>query len=363
MGDPGSSVGRRVPRGLLGCGTVALVLLSALAGVGRAAAATPTWAAAGPGTVTLVSDGSAAAPQFSYDALDGQDSQFWTFSTTSAGAGMLDATYDFRGFHAYNNVVVVLRAFVTRAGTTTTRLVVGASGNCCSPPSGGFAYAGTTTFDLQAGDVFGFRVGAGNADSNRTLRGSLTVSGPGITPPEQTTLVADAPEANLFTLRARLTRTAGSEPIPGQTVVMSTSTGESCRADTDADGVATCSGLGSALPIAAEGGYVASFSGTTTLTAATAGARLVTGGRSAQADPPSTTATTGATTTTTPETTTTTTTPAGVLGTTATTAPSDVLPATGGGAGGGRLGGLVLAAGLALAAVLRHVRANGATVL
>ena len=56
--------------------------------------------------------------------------------------------------------------------------------NCCAAPSGGFDYTGTTTFDLQPGDVYGFRMSGSHLDSDRRLIGtlSLTLPDPDVTP-------------------------------------------------------------------------------------------------------------------------------------------------------------------------------------
>jgi hypothetical protein len=50
--------------------------------------------------------------------------------------------------------------------------------NCCAAPSGGFDYSGTTSFDLQAGDVYGFRMTGSHVDRDRRLLGTLTLSLP-----------------------------------------------------------------------------------------------------------------------------------------------------------------------------------------
>jgi hypothetical protein len=92
-------------------------------------------------------------------------------------------------------------------------------------------------------------------------------------------LTVDPPVAGLFTLRARLADAASGAPIPGRTVVMTTGGGPVCQASTDADGVATCSGLGAAVQILAENGYTASFAGDAQYLPVSARAALLTGGR------------------------------------------------------------------------------------
>ena len=50
--------------------------------------------------------------------------------------------------------------------------------NCCTPPSGGFGYTGTTTWNVQPGDTYGFELGGSNGDSDSRLQGTLTVTTP-----------------------------------------------------------------------------------------------------------------------------------------------------------------------------------------
>ncbi|MCA1707465.1 MAG: DUF3494 domain-containing protein, partial [Actinobacteria bacterium] len=115
--------------------------------------------------------------------------------------------------------------------------------------------------------------GAVTLDTNTVTRpegcaGSTRVS---------STITADAPVQGLFNLRARLTQTTGGAPIVGRMVVMSTSAGPIGNALTDADGVATFSGLGAAAQIILENGYTASFSGDDQFLASSARPTLLNG--------------------------------------------------------------------------------------
>lgn len=298
------------PAAVVAAATLLVLGVGAVAVVAPTSAAPTVWEGSGPGATTVVSNGSDSNPQFRY-ALNpaGFLTRTWTFSTTAATSGPTTLDYDYRGFHAYYRVTVFLRAFVVRNGTTTTvPLVSDGPRDCCTPPSGGFAYTGTTTLDVLAGDRYGFEFGGSNFDRDNQLNGTLVVS---LQAPVATTLTADPPVQGVFTLRARLT-TADGAPVPGQTIVMSTSAGEVCRATTDAGGVATCSGLASAAQIAQEGGYTATFAGTSRFAPSTARASLLTGGTTQ-----TTTSTTSTTTTSTTSTTT-------------TTQRREQLPATGG---------------------------------
>jgi hypothetical protein len=74
---------------------------------------------------------------------------------------------------------VWLYAFVTHAGNTTETQIINAGPvNCCTAPSGGFNYSGSYTFNLQPGDVFGFRFGGQNFDSDARLLGTFTITQP-----------------------------------------------------------------------------------------------------------------------------------------------------------------------------------------
>ena len=72
---------------------------------------------------------------------------------------------------------VHLDAFVTHDGiTTTTHLVADGPINCCTPPSGGFTYTGSHSFDVVAGDTYGFTMGGLNFDSTAHFYGTLTLT-------------------------------------------------------------------------------------------------------------------------------------------------------------------------------------------
>ena len=47
--------------------------------------------------------------------------------------------------------------------------------SCCTTPSNGFSYTGTTTSSSPVGDVYGFEVTGSNGDLNSFLQGTLKV--------------------------------------------------------------------------------------------------------------------------------------------------------------------------------------------
>jgi PASTA domain len=210
---------------------VALLTVALAGAVAPTAASQPVdspWAGTGTGTTTVVSDGTTGPAVFSYSSSDFQGS--WTFSTVAQaqtrdedededdevgededeeleeaededlegedededqeededeegqlGSNMrtVELAWTYTGFHSFFEVTVGLDAFVTRGGTTTTTPLVSAGPvNCCTPPSGGFEYSGTTSLSVQAGDTYGFAMRGSHFDIAQALQGTLTVDGP-----------------------------------------------------------------------------------------------------------------------------------------------------------------------------------------
>jgi hypothetical protein len=143
-----------------------------------ATAAATAWNASGPGTVTVVSDGTSGDAAMSYD-LQGPavwSPQSWEFETTAAQAGTVTLPWSYTGFHAFFQVRVELYAVVN--GVVVGTLVNAGPANCCTAPSAGFSYSGTHTFTVNAGDTYGFRFGGQNFDSDTRLNGTFTVDLP-----------------------------------------------------------------------------------------------------------------------------------------------------------------------------------------
>jgi hypothetical protein len=111
----------------------------------------------------LVSDGTATDPQFDYSATAFSGS--WTFSAVAGSARSVPVAWDSSGFYSYFHVSAGLTRFIQRNGIDilTESLVSTGAVDCCDPPSDGFDYSGTTTFDVQPGDVYGFRVATSRA--------------------------------------------------------------------------------------------------------------------------------------------------------------------------------------------------------
>ncbi len=180
-----------------------LLLAAALAlVVARPAAAAPLdtpWTGSGTGTTKVVSDGVKADPQFDYDA-PGVWSGAWTHSAIAGSTRSVPVKWDYSGLHAWFQVRVSLERFVSRGGVDVAKetLVNAGPAVCCTAPSNGFAYSGSSTFAVQKGDVYGFRMAGSNGDYNRILRGSLKLQEVDSTPPSIAPVVTGTQGDNGF---------------------------------------------------------------------------------------------------------------------------------------------------------------------
>jgi hypothetical protein len=148
-----------------------------LAPAGSASATTikldAPWTGSGTGTATVVSNGTTAPPRFDYNvnAYNGT----WTTSTVAATTRSVPVEYDSSGYYSWFQVTTKLERFIRRGGVDVLAETLVAEGptDCCSAPSGGFAYKGRTTFNVQAGDVYGFRISGSNFTGGPVMNGSL----------------------------------------------------------------------------------------------------------------------------------------------------------------------------------------------
>jgi hypothetical protein len=133
-----------------------------------ASAASPdAWTAAGP-TAT----NSGEVMQYAVAGRTGT----WTMQAKAGVARALSVNWNYKGYHAWFGVKVAIERFVIRGGAQMTETLQSASAaRCCTAPSGGFNYQGTTRFDVQKDDVYGFRMTGSNADSDARLLGTLTL--------------------------------------------------------------------------------------------------------------------------------------------------------------------------------------------
>lgn len=161
--------------------TAIALAVSALAAV-NASAATPDapWSATGTGSTVATSSGTTGDPVLDYSVAG--SSGTWTLSATAKSARQQSVDWHYKGCHAWFQVRVKIEKFVVRAGQEILAETLAGAGpvNCCVAPSGGFDYTGATTFELQTGDVYGFRMSGSHFDRDRRLLGtpSLTVPQP-----------------------------------------------------------------------------------------------------------------------------------------------------------------------------------------
>jgi hypothetical protein len=174
---------RSLARPLVG---LAVVIAACAAAVTATGGTSTVWTGSGTGTTTVVNDGATGGPaEFTYNGtgINGVSGN-WDFHTTAASTGAVALSYTYTGFHAFFSVRVSLSAYVTSGGvTTTTPLVNAGPANCCTPPSGGFTYAGAVTLNVTAGDTYGFKMTGSNFDAFPALNGTLTIDDvtPGVT--------------------------------------------------------------------------------------------------------------------------------------------------------------------------------------
>ena len=147
------------------------------------------WTATGPGTTKVVSDGTTADPRLDYsvNAFDGA----WTYSAVAGSTRSIPVAYASSGFYGFYQVTTRLEAFVSRGGVDVSKQVLVQQGpvDCCDAPSGGFSYTGKATFDVKAGDVYGFRVSGSNYTGGPVQRGTLALQEVDATAPVVTPVV------------------------------------------------------------------------------------------------------------------------------------------------------------------------------
>ena len=175
-------------------------IMALTAGSASAAKLDTPWAGSGTGATKVVANGTAADPQFDYDATGNFDGS-WTFNATAASDRAVPLKWEYSGLHAWYLVRVKLEKFVQRGGVDVAKetLVDAGPAICCTSPSDGFAYKGDTTFQVKKGDVYGFRLSGGNFDANMILRGSMVLHEVDTTAPAVTPVVtgSQGPERQL----------------------------------------------------------------------------------------------------------------------------------------------------------------------
>jgi hypothetical protein len=199
---------------LVAAGLSALVPATASADVPFGTA----WTGSGTGGA-VVSDGTASSPQFAYSLAHAQDlPHSWTFTTMATTAGVVTLPYDYFGFHSFFDVTVQLTAIVIHDGQTApVPLVNDGPTTCldgCTPPSGGFHYSGTTSFNVAVGDTYGWTFGGANFDSDDRMSGTFTV--PVASFVDAATVAQNTSWTTAATLPANATGVDGTLVAPGE---------------------------------------------------------------------------------------------------------------------------------------------------
>jgi hypothetical protein len=132
-------------------------------------------------TFTILDGGATGHPAMQYSqTTPGVFTGAWTFSTTADTAGQINLQYFWKGFHSFFEATAGLDVFVQRNGVdvSVVNLINAGPTDCppCTPPSAGFNYTGTTSVNVQAGDVYGFRLRGSHFDIANTLQGTFVVS-------------------------------------------------------------------------------------------------------------------------------------------------------------------------------------------
>ena len=125
-----------------------------------------------------LSDGTTGAAEFRYDkdlgVGGGVPLTAWEFSTEADATQTVTMQWKYTGHHSFFNAHVELESFVD-GFISSSGFVVNDTDSCCLEPSAGFTYCGSTSFDVEAGDTYGFHLRGSNGDLNSFLHGDLEV--------------------------------------------------------------------------------------------------------------------------------------------------------------------------------------------
>jgi hypothetical protein len=130
--------------------------------------AATAWTASGPGTVTVVSDGTAGDAVMTYSVTDQNTPPPWDFETTADQTNTVTLPWSWVGTHLSINAPsgVFLYAVVNDAVVATLIPFQAIAGS-------NFAFSGTYAFTVSAGDTYGFRFGGESSEFQ--LDGTFTV--------------------------------------------------------------------------------------------------------------------------------------------------------------------------------------------
>lgn len=214
----------------LAAGSLVIAPALAVAQPAHAAPERTAWTASGPsGSYTLDSDGTSSTAQFSYNLEPAGNTvtRTWSMMTTATQDGSVTVEYEWVGSHAWCDAVTLLNQVVESGSARTSTPIIDEGPNCSGmPPNGNFSYSDTVTFDVAAGDTYGFELGGSNRDLNNFLRGTLRIGIPEL-PDSQTITFPDIADTALDAGPIALNATASS----GQPVSYASTTSDTCSVE------------------------------------------------------------------------------------------------------------------------------------
>jgi hypothetical protein len=129
------------------------------------------WSGSGTGRTSVASDGSTDRPRFARARFEYSvhgENGAWTFTTVADAQRRVSVAWSYGGFHAWLQMHVKIERFVRRGDTIVVREPLAEAGPADrrTEPSGSFVFGGTSTFDVQPGDVYGFRMCGSDFDGD-----------------------------------------------------------------------------------------------------------------------------------------------------------------------------------------------------
>ena len=157
---------------------LALALLLSIAGSASAAIPDAPWRGKGTGTV-MVWNGTTQEPMIDYTAATPAGS--WELIATAKETRRQPIKWEYFGNH-----IAALEMFVSRNGQDVTKETLA---GIPVPAPGPFGHHGESTFDLQAGDVYGFRMSGSNGQGGSLAGRFRVLAIRDVTPPVLTPVV------------------------------------------------------------------------------------------------------------------------------------------------------------------------------
>jgi hypothetical protein len=101
----------------------------------------------------------------------GISDRYVTFHTEAAASGTVTIEWEYTGYHAFYQTRAHLEFHAARSGEDDVKV-----SEVSGPAGGGFSFSGSTSFEVEEGEDFGFTLGGGHFDRDGRLRGTLTIN-------------------------------------------------------------------------------------------------------------------------------------------------------------------------------------------